>query len=424
MKNSIQAVRGMHDIIPADAPYWQHFETSAREVVSAYGYQELRFPVVEKTELFCRAIGEATDIVEKEMYTFTDRNGDSLTLRPEGTASCVRAGIQHGLLHNQVQRIWYLGPMFRHERPQKGRYRQFHQVGIEAFGISGPEIDVELILVAARLFERLGLTGLRLELSSLGCQEERRAYRTQLVEYLRAHIEDLDDDSRRRLDVNPLRILDSKNPKMRSLIEHAPKLVDALGRDSQEHFEQVRSQLDAISIPYVVNPRLVRGLDYYTHTVFEWVSDELGAQGTVCGGGRYDGLVSQIGGRATYGAGWAMGIERIISMLRADAGPVPGTEPHAYFAAVGTEARQRCTAIAESLRDQIPGLRLVLDAADDGFKNKLKRADRSGAAFALLLGDDEVREQRLTVKPLRAKQAQTLVAQSEIAAHLARYIDS
>jgi histidyl-tRNA synthetase len=414
----------MHDIIPADAPYWQHFDKCAREVVSAYGYQELRFPVVEKTELFCRAIGEATDIVEKEMYTFTDRNGDSLTLRPEGTASCVRAGIQHGLLHNQVQRLWYLGPMFRHERPQKGRYRQFHQVGIEAFGISGPEIDVELILVAARLFERLGLTGLRLELSSLGCQEERRRYRTGLVDYLRANIGDLDDDSRRRLDTNPLRILDSKNPEMRSLIEHAPKLIDTLGQDSSAHFECVRSELDTLCVPYVVNPRLVRGLDYYTHTVFEWVSDELGAQGTVCGGGRYDGLVAQIGGRATYGAGWAMGIERIISMLRSGAGPVPDTQPHVYFAAVGAGARQRCASIAESLRDQIPQLRLVLDAADDGFKNKLKRADRSGAVFALLLGDDEVREHQITVKPLRDEAAQTVVAQSEIAAHLARQIDA
>lgn len=422
MKNSIQAVRGMHDIVPADTAYWQHFEANAREAISAYGYQELRFPVVENTELFCRAIGEATDIVEKEMYTFTDRNGDSLTLRPEGTASCVRAGIQHGLLHNQVQRFWYMGPMFRHERPQKGRYRQFHQVGIEAFGIAGPEIDVELILVAARLFERLGLSGLRLELSSLGCQEERRAYRTQLVEYLSARKSALDDDSRRRLEVNPLRILDSKNPSMRELVEQAPKLIDTLGESSRHHFDQVRSALDAASIGYTVNPRLVRGLDYYTHTVFEWVTDELGAQGTVCGGGRYDALVAQIGGRPTYGAGWAMGIERIISMLHAADSRVPQTEPHAYLAAVGAEARQCCTQIAESLRNEIPGLRLVLDAADDGFRNKLKRADRSGAAFALLLGDDEVRERQLTVKPLRTGEAQTVVPQQEIAAHLARRI--
>ncbi|MGB5623143.1 MAG: histidine--tRNA ligase, partial [Gammaproteobacteria bacterium] len=315
MTRSIAPIRGINDILPAETRAWQWLEQIVREVLQAQGYGEIRLPLMERTELFARSIGEVTDIVEKEMYTFLDRNGDSLSLRPEATASCVRAGITHGLFHNQQQRLWYSGPMFRYERPQKGRYRQFHQMGAEAFGFAGPDIDAELILACARIWRRLGLDDLRLELNSLGTAESRQAYRGLLVEYFREHEKDLDEDSQRRLNQNPMRILDSKNPDMQALIDAAPSITDHLDDESADHFAQLRETLDAVGVSYLINPRLVRGLDYYSRTVFEWVTDRLGAQGAVCSGGRYDGLVEQLGGRATPAIGWAMGIERLVELL-------------------------------------------------------------------------------------------------------------
>lgn len=315
MSAKIQSIRGMHDVLPEHSGLWQYFERIIRNTIQQYGYREIRMPVVESTDLFCRSIGEVTDIVEKEMYTFQDRNGDSLTLRPEGTASCVRAAIQHGLLHNQQQRLWYMGPMFRHERPQKGRYRQFHQIGVETFGIDGPDIDAELIMMTARFWQQLGLNNIRLELNTLGSNEARSTYRDVLVDYLNQHHDQLDDESQRRLTSNPLRILDSKNPAMQDMIEAAPKLMDHLDDESRDHFEQLQQILSQAGIEFRINTRLVRGLDYYCKTVFEWVTDELGAQGTVCAGGRYDGLVEQLGGKSTSAAGFAMGVERLLSLI-------------------------------------------------------------------------------------------------------------
>ncbi len=401
MSTTLQAVRGMRDILPEHSRYFALLENCAREVLTAYGYEEIRLPLLESTELFKRTIGEVTDIVEKEMYTFTDRNGDSLTLRPEGTAGCVRAGIENGLLHNQVRRLWYGGAMFRHERPQKGRYRQFHQIGVETFGMAGPDIDAELLLMTQRLWRRLGVEGLELQINSLGTPAVRMAYRAELVAYFTAHQAQLDEDSRRRLQSNPLRILDSKNPALHHLIAGAPQLSAALDDESRAHFDGLRRLLDGAGVAYRVNPRLVRGLDYYTKTVFEWVTDRLGAQGTVCAGGRYDGLVAQLGGRATPAAGFALGVERLVALLEEQAAPPPGAAPDVYLAVLGEQAESLGLLWAEQLRDACPALRVLVNCGGGGFKAQLKRADKSGAALALVLGDDEVAQGSVGVKPLR-----------------------
>jgi len=415
MAKTIQAVRGMNDILPAETAAWQHLEETLRRVVHAYGYHEIRMPLLEKTELFKRSIGEVTDIVEKEMYSFDDRNGDSLTLRPEGTASCVRACMEHGLLHNQTQRLWYAGPMFRHERPQKGRYRQFHQVGVEAFGMAGPDIDAEMIFMTARIWERLGLSGAVLQLNSLGTLQARAAYRDALVAYLRANATALDADSLRRLDSNPLRILDSKNPDMQALLAAAPGLPEYLDAESREHFAELCALLDAAGIRYELNPRLVRGLDYYSKTVFEWVTDQLGAQGTICAGGRYDGLVEYLGGRPTAAVGFAVGLERLLGLLAAGGGELPGNAPHVYLVLDGEQGARRGMVFAEELRAALPGLRLQANCGGGSFKSQFKRADRSGAAFALVIGDDEVVQQQVVLKPLRSTASQETVLQQEIA---------
>ncbi|MGB2680287.1 MAG: histidine--tRNA ligase [Candidatus Competibacter sp.] len=415
---TFQAIRGMNDILPGESALWQRLEATLRETLAAYGYQEIRLPLVEKTELFARSIGEVTDIVDKEMYTFADRNGDSLTLRPEGTAGCARACIEHGLLHNQTQRLWYAGPMFRYEKPQKGRYRQFHQVGAEAYGMAGPDIDAELIGLSARLWRRLGLQQVVLQINSLGSSAARAAYRERLVDYFTARRAELDEDSQRRLAANPLRILDSKNPMMRALIAEAPSLLDYLDPDSQAHFERLQSLLDAAGITYEVNPRLVRGLDYYCKTVFEWVTDTLGAQGTICAGGRYDGLIEQLGGPAAPGVGFAMGLERLIAMLAAPGRPT-ADPPHAYLIAAGEEAQRAGFALAERLRDQLPALRLQLHCGGGGFKAQFRRADHSGAQLALILGENEVAAGTVAIKPLRAADGgQVTLPQGEAAAYL------
>ncbi len=408
----------MHDLLPDQSPLWQHLENQVRSVLQAYGYREIRMPVVEKTELFKRSIGEVTDIVEKEMYTFEDRNGDSLTLRPEGTASCVRAGIENGLLFNQQQRLWYMGPMFRHERPQKGRYRQFHQVGVETFGMPGPDIDVELILLSARIWRALGLHDLRLELNTLGTAPERAVYRDRLVAYLSQQHQRLDEDSKRRLKSNPLRILDSKNPDMADVLADAPRLMEDLGGESRGHFESLKALLDSAGIGYSVNPRLVRGLDYYCHTVFEWVTDRLGAQGTVCAGGRYDGLVEQLGGKPTPAAGFALGIERLASLMEDGNAEVPTTSPHVYIAMSGNAAERYGMLLAERLRDRLPGLRLLMNCGGGSFKAQLKRADRSGARLALVIGDDEIANGSVGVKSLRAKSEQQSFNEDELMSYL------
>ncbi len=415
---AIQAIRGMNDILPQDIPFWQHLEATTRAVLESYGYEEIRTPILEKTELFSRSIGEVTDIVEKEMYSFEDRNGDSLSLRPEYTASCVRAGVEHGLLFNAIRRLWYAGPMFRHERPQKGRYRQFYQIGAEAFGLAGPETDAELILLTARLWKRLGIDGLRLEINSLGSATARAAHRQNLVAYLQQHIDELDKDSHRRLKTNPLRILDSKNPAMQALVDKAPRLIDYLDDASRTHFKTVEQILQTAGIDFTVNPRLVRGLDYYNHTVFEWITDRLGAQGTVCGGGRYDGLVAQIGGKATPGVGFSLGCERVIALLQESDTRISHRAPDAYLIAVGEEAARAAHPLAEALRDALPKLHLIVDAGAGSFKAKMKRADRSTAKLALVLGDDEMSHQRIAIKPLRSGEAQRSVAQQALAEQL------
>jgi histidyl-tRNA synthetase len=411
---AIQAIRGMKDIPPAETPVWRRLEDSARDVLAGYGYHELRPPVVEKTELFRRSVGESTDIVQKEMYTFVDRNGESLTLRPECTASCVRAAIEHGWLRGRGQRLWHIGPMFRYERPQKGRYRQFHQLDVEALGFPGPDIDAELILLGARLWRRLGLTGLRLELNSLGSREIQQSHRSRLVDYLSAHAKDLDEDSRRRLSSNPLRILDSKNPDLQGILETAPRITDCLDDASRRHFDQLQAMLDASDVAFRVNPRLVRGLDYYTGTVFEWITDDLGAQGAVCGGGRYDGLVEEIGGAPTPATGFAVGLERIVALMQSGEKVPAAGRPHAYLLAVGEEAQRAAHSLAEQLRNALPGLRLLVDAGPGNFKRKMKSADRSGADHALILGEDEVRRQQITCKNMRGDGGQLTVARSEM----------
>jgi len=424
MSNTLQAIRGMNDILPQESRAWQFVEDSVRGVLESYGYREIRMPIVEKTELFKRSIGEVTDIVEKEMYTFVDRNGDSLTLRPEGTAGCVRACIQHGLLHNQVQRLWYTGPMFRHERPQKGRYRQFHQVGVEVFGLEGPDIDAELLMLTARLWQRLGLQQVTLQLNSLGTTAARAAFRDALVDYLRAHHARLDEDSRRRLDSNPLRILDSKNPEIQALLSDAPVLSDYIDAQCREHFERLCSLLDAAGIGYEINPRLVRGLDYYGRTVFEWVTDELGAQGTVCAGGRYDGLVEYLGGSATPAVGFALGLERIIALLEQRQAAIPDNDPHLYIVTVGEQAQRYGLLLSEQLREALPALRVMTHCGGGSFKSQFKKADRSGARFALVLGDDEVAKRQAGLKALREQLEQQTVGFEDLPGRLAELFDN
>ena len=421
MSQSVPPVRGINDILPEETPAWQWFEAIARSTLQSYGYREIRVPLLERTELFCRSIGEVTDIVEKEMSTFLDRNGDSLTLRPEATASCVRAGISNGLLYNQQQRLWYAGPMFRYERPQKGRYRQFHQIGAEAFGFAGPDIDAELILVAARLWRNLGLDGLRLELNSLGTEQSRLIYRDLLVEYFSDHRDSLDDDSLRRLEKNPLRILDSKNPDMGALIEAAPEITDHLDTESDEHFARLKEILTAAGVSYAVCPRLVRGLDYYTRTVFEWVTDSLGAQGAVCSGGRYDGLVEQLGGHSTPAVGWAMGVERLVELLRmAELAPGQGTAD-VYLVPLGPVAESQAMTLAESLRDALPALKLQVHCGGGGMKSRMKRADRSGAQLALIIGDEEADAGTVVIKPRRSGDEQGTIPVVDTVGQIIKY---
>ena len=407
MSEQIQPVRGMNDVLPAEITAWQRLESTARELLAEYGYQEIRVPMVERTELFQRAIGEYTDVVEKEMYTFVDQGGDSLTLRPEGTAGVMRALISNGLLRGQRHKLWCDGPMFRHERPQKGRYRQFHQIDVEAVGYSGPDVDVELIALTARLWRRLGIDRVRLQINSLGTPEARRIYREKLVEYLRAHHDQLDTDSRRRLDGNPLRVLDSKNPEMRALIEAAPVLTDHLDGESREHFGALCAALEALGIPFSVNPRLVRGLDYYSRTVFEWLTDALGAQDAVCSGGRYDGLIAQLGGEPTPGIGFAMGIERLVALMT-QAGAVPAPAAADVFVVVnGERAAVYGLQLVEQLRDALPGRRFELNLGGGNFKTQFRRADRSGAVLAVILGDDELARGMAALKPLRRDAGQS-----------------
>lgn len=421
MSQTLQAIRGMNDILPADAELWEQFEEAVRDWLRAYGYRPIRMPMVEPTPLFARAIGAVTDIVEKEMYSFEDAlNGESLTLRPEGTASCVRAVLQHNLLYDGPKRLWYMGPMFRHERPQKGRYRQFHQVGVEALGFSGPDIDAEQIAMCARLWDDLGLTGIRLEINSLGQSDERARHRADLLSYLEQRQDLLDDDARRRLHSNPLRILDTKNPALQGLVEAAPKLIDYLGAESLRHFEGVQQLLKDAAIPYRINSRLVRGLDYYNLTVFEWVTDELGAQGTVCAGGRYDGLVAQLGGKPAPACGFAMGIERLLALWQDQGHEHELVVPDAYLVHQGEAAGRFAFRIAEALRSA--GFAIQLHCGGGSFKSQMKKADSSGAPLALIVGDDEAVANTVGVKQLRSgfeqAPAQLSVSFDELADHL------
>ena len=405
MTAPIQGVRGMNDVCPVDMPYWHQLEALARDTLSRYCYSEIRLPVVEKTDLFCRTIGEVTDIVEKEMYTFQDRNGDSLSLRPEGTAGCVRAGIQQGLLYNQVQRLWYAGPMFRHERPQKGRYRQFFQMGVEAFGLPGPEIEAEQLLLFWRLLKALGLSDqVTLEINTLGSPECRQQYREQLVAYFESHREALDEESLRRLDQNPLRLLDSKHPDMQSLLAQAPVMGDCLSDASQAHFQRLLTLLDHAGVPYQCNPRLVRGLDYYCHTVYEWTTSQLGAQGTVCAGGRYDGLVKRLGGKPTPAVGFAMGLERLVLLLQQQA--TLQEVPDVYIILVGQPAMTQGVVLAEQLREAIPSLRVMMQASAASMKSQFKQADNSGAQWACIIGETESESNTVTLKHLRDRECQ------------------
>lgn len=412
----------MNDCLPTQSPLWQKVEGVVKNVISAYGYSEVRMPIVEMTHLFSRAIGEVTDVVEKEMYTFEDRNGDSLTLRPEGTAGCVRSGIENGLLYNQEQRLWYMGPMFRHERPQKGRYRQFHQCGVEVFGLDGPDVDAELIMMTARLWRELGIAqNVRLELNSIGSLEARANYRTALIDYLEQYQNVLDEDCKRRMYTNPLRVLDSKNPDVQAILGDAPQLSDYLDAESKQHFAGLCELLDAAGIEYTVNQRLVRGLDYYNRTVFEWITESLGSQGTVCGGGRYDGLVEQLGGKPTPAVGFAMGLERLVLMMETLGNTDVRRSVDVYIVTAGEGTMMAGMKLAEQLREQVPGLRVMTHFGGGNFKKQFKRADKVGAAIALVLGEDEVAAQTVVVKDLAGGEQNT-VAQAEVAkllAHLA-----
>ncbi len=424
MGQKLQAIRGMNDLLADQLPYWQRIESVAREVFADYGYLEMRVPLVEHAELFRRSIGEHTDIVEKEMYAFDDRGGDRLSLRPEATAGLVRAAIEHGLLHNRKQRLWTAGPMFRHERPQQGRYRQFHQIDCEAFGHAGPDIDAEVIQVSARLWRKLGIDDLRLSVNSLGTPESRRRFRELLVGYLTAQRSGLDADSLRRLESNPLRILDSKNPSMRALIEGAPRLIDHLDAASQRHFERFLELLTACGIAAEVDPRLVRGLDYYTRTVFEWRTSALGSQDAVCSGGRYDGLVEQLGGEPTPAIGWALGIERIVGLMQAAGLPAPGAVPAVYLVLSGERAELAGLALADRLRDALPGVGVLANMDGGSFKSQLKRADKSGATVALIIGDQEAGRSVAGVKWLRAEAQQQEWSWDELPRRLAAMLQA
>lgn len=422
MSGKIQAIRGMHDILPEQANIWRQIENTVIAVIQSYSYQEIRFPLVEKTELFARSIGELSDIVAKEMYTFTDRNNESLTLRPEGTAGCVRAGLEHGLFHNQIQKLWYIGPMFRHERPQKGRQRQFHQIGLEAFGLPGPDIDAELILLCDRIWKMLKLDNITLQLNTLGTVTARAQYRELLIEFFSGHKQQLDEDSQRRLHQNPLRILDSKNPDMQKIISDAPSIHDHLDAESADHFAGLRALLDEVAIAYSVNPHLVRGLDYYGKTVFEWTTDLLGAQGTVCAGGRYDGLVEHFGGKPTPAIGCAMGLERLIELVHLDGAPDQAEGiPHVYLI-LADEAVQAGLKLAESLRDALPGLQLMSNCGGGSFKSQFKKADKSGARFAIILGQEELINQTVGVKSLREDTEQTTLPLADLAEFIKRQL--
>lgn len=418
----IQSIRGMNDLLPADSALWQYLEATVSDVLSRYGYGEIRFPILEQTELFKRSIGEVTDIVEKEMYTFEDRNGESLTLRPEGTASCVRACLQNGLLDNQqVQRLWYTGPMFRYEKPQKGRLRQFHQIGVESFGVATADADAEVIMVTARLWQQLGvLDALKLELNSIGSAEARGIYRQALVAYLKEHFEQLDEDSQRRMDSNPLRILDSKNVATQALLNGAPSLDDYIDEESKAHFARLKQLLDSVGISYTVNPRLVRGLDYYNKTVFEWVTDRLGAQGTVCAGGRYDGLVEQLGGKPVAAVGFALGIERLCLLLQELEQVPAASQLDVYMVVAGEQAELAAAVLAERLRSELPSIKLQLHCGGGSFKSQFKKADKSGASIALVLGDDEAAKGLVNIKWLRVEREQQTLDQSQLVALLAQ----
>lgn len=424
MAKQIQAIRGMNDILPTQSPLWQKVEAVLRSSVSAYGYSEIRTPIVENTDLFKRSIGEVTDIVEKEMYTFADNNGDSLTLRPEGTASTVRAGNENGLLYNQEQRLWYMGPMFRHERPQKGRYRQFNQFGVEVYGIGSADIDAEVLMLSARLWEKLGISEhVSLELNTLGDPAERAVYRDALIAFLELHKDALDEDSKRRMYSNPLRVLDSKDQNVQAILVDAPELMDFLGEESKTHFSQLRELLDAVGIKYTINPRLVRGLDYYNRTVFEWVTSSLGSQGTVLAGGRYDGLVAQLGGKDTPAVGFAMGLERIVLLLETleltkDIPP----EVDVYVTAMGDSCLVEAIKVAQELRNALSNLKVMSHCGGGNVKKQMKRADKSGASVALLIGEDELAEGIVTVKHLRNDIEQQRVARSALGAFLAELI--
>lgn len=426
MAKTIQAIRGMNDYLPSDTPLWQWVEGKIKQRLSSYGYSEIRMPIVESTPLFARAIGEVTDVVEKEMFTFNDRDDESLTLRPEGTAGCVRAGIEHGLLYNQEQRLWYIGPMFRYERPQKGRYRQFHQCGVEVFGISNPLIDAELIIMTAKLWQDLGIADhVQLQLNSIGSLEARKNYRAALVEYLQDYVDQLDEDSKRRLTTNPLRILDSKDERVQQILNNAPKLHDYLDEDSRQHFATLCSILEQYGIRYAINQKLVRGLDYYNKTVFEWVTTALGAQGTVCGGGRYDGLVEQLGGHATPAVGFAMGLERLVLLIQ-EVVENPPINPNVdiYVIHQGDNTTLPALQLASQLRSALPQIKVMLHCSGGNFKKQFKRADKLGAKFALILGEDEVAQQQVVIKDLLSGEQQITLANTDAIDYLTPFYKS
>ena len=426
MSKRIQSIRGMHDVLPPDSTLLRAIENATQGILRQYGYHEIRMPLLEQTELFKRSLGEVTDIVEKEMYTFDDRNGDSLTLRPEGTASCVRAGIQHGFLYGQPQRLWYCGPFFRHERPQKGRYRQFHQLGVETFGYVGPDIDAELIILSAQMWKKINLPlQPKLQINSLGSSQARKSYREKLINYLQQYKDKLDKEAQHRLQTNPMRILDSKNPDMQEIIQNAPSLLEHLDAESAEHFLQLQKILDEAEIEYEINPRLVRGLDYYSKTVFEWIADGLGAQATICAGGRYDGLVEQLGGKSCPAAGFAMGLERLASLLEGTDAQAQLTDASTdvYMVLMGEEAEMTGLKLAEQLRIQVPTSSVVTNCGGGSIKSQMKRADKSQAKLAFILGEDELKNDLITVKYLREKRDQDIIAQTEAVSFLENYLN-
>ncbi len=426
MSKRIQSIRGMHDVLPPESTLLRAIENSLQGILRQYGYHEIRIPLLEQTELFKRSLGEVTDIVEKEMYTFDDRNGDSLTLRPEGTASCVRAGIQHGFLYSQPQRLWYCGPFFRHERPQKGRYRQFHQLGVETFGYVGPDIDAELIILTAHMWKKIKLPMQpKLQINTLGSSQARQSYREKLIHYLQQYKDKLDKEAQHRLQTNPMRILDSKNPDMQEIIQNAPSLLEHLDAESAEHFIQLQKILDETEIEYQINPRLVRGLDYYSKTVFEWIADGLGAQATICAGGRYDGLVEQLGGKSCPAAGFAMGLERLASLLEGTATQAQLVDPtiDVYMVLMGEDAEMAGLKLAEHLRTQVPTSSVVTNCGGGSIKSQMKRADKSQARLAFILGEDELENNLITVKYLREKRDQDSIARTEAVSFLENFLN-